>query len=57
MYKKICIKIGTNVLTDDDQTLNKERISHLVDQISVLKKQGKEIILVSSGAVAAGKQI
>lgn len=54
-YRKIVIKIGSNVLTKPDGFLDEERIAHLSDQISVLKKQGKEIILVSSGAVAAGR--
>ena len=54
-YKKIAIKIGSNVLTKPDQTLNVDRISHLVNQIAVLRKSGVEVILISSGAVAAGR--
>ncbi|NQU88068.1 MAG: glutamate 5-kinase [Mariniphaga sp.] len=56
-YKKITIKIGSNVLTKPDGTLNVSRIAHLVDQISFLRKNGVEIIVVSSGAVAAGKTV
>lgn len=56
-YKKITVKIGSNVLTKDDGTLNVERISHLVDQIAFLHKNGVEVVLVSSGAVAAGKAV
>lgn len=56
-YKRIAIKVGTNVLTLSDGTLNTERIAHLVEQIVVLRKMGIEIILVSSGAVAAGRSI
>ncbi len=33
------------------------RIGHLVEQVSELKKQGKEVIIVSSGAIAVGKQL
>lgn len=55
LYKKIVIKIGSNVLTKPDGFLDEDRISHLSQQISALKKQGKEIILVSSGAVASGR--
>ena len=55
-YRKITVKIGSNVLTKDDGTLNVARIAHLVDQMAALHEQGVEIILVSSGAVAAGKQ-
>jgi glutamate 5-kinase len=56
-YKKITVKIGSNVLTKPDGTLNVSRIAHLVDQISFLRKNGIEIIVVSSGAVAAGKTV
>lgn len=56
-YKKITVKIGSNVLTKPDGTLNVSQIAHLVDQISFLRKEGVEIVLVSSGAVAAGRAI
>ncbi|MDR2910881.1 MAG: glutamate 5-kinase [Bacteroidales bacterium] len=56
-YKKITIKIGSNVLTKPDGTLNVSHIAHLVDQITFLHKHGVEVVLVSSGAVAAGRAI
>lgn len=52
---RIVIKVGSNVLTRKDGTLDVTRISSLVDQIVALKKTGVEVVLVSSGAVAAGK--
>ena len=54
-YKKITVKVGSNVLTKSDGTLNDANISHLVDQIAFLHQEGVEIVLVSSGAVAAGR--
>ena len=54
-YKKVAIKIGSNVLTQKDGTLDIERMSALVEQISALHKSGMEIILISSGAVASGR--
>jgi len=54
-YKKITVKVGSNVLTKADGTLNDANISHLVDQIAFLHQNGVEIVLVSSGAVAAGR--
>lgn len=54
-YKKITVKVGSNVLTKSDGTLNDVNISHLVDQIAFLHQKGVEIVLVSSGAVAAGR--
>jgi len=53
--KRITIKIGSNVLTKADGTLDITRLSSLVDQVAILHKKGVEIILVSSGAVASGK--
>lgn len=53
--QRIVIKIGSNVLTRKDGTLDVTRMSALVDQIAELRKSGIEIILVSSGAVASGK--
>lgn len=54
-FSKIAIKIGSNVLTHKDGTLDLERMSNLVDQIATLHKSGVELILVSSGAVASGR--
>ncbi len=56
-YKKITVKIGSNVLAKADGTLNVARIAHLVDQIAYLHKKGVEVVLVSSGAVAAGRAV
>lgn len=48
------VKIGSALLTDDGAGLNKENIKIWVEQIVSLKKQGLEVVLVSSGAVAEG---
>src|SRR5690554_1840662 len=56
-YKKITIKVGSNVLTKPDGTLNVPQIAHLVDQIAFLRKNEVELVLVSSGAVAAGRAV
>lgn len=55
MYDKITIKIGSNVLANEQGGLNTNRVAHIVDDIANLHKAGKKIILVSSGAVASGK--
>ena len=54
-YRRIVVKIGTALLTKKDNTLNEDFIKNIVDQLSQLHKNGHEIILVSSGAVAAGR--
>ncbi len=56
-FKKIAVKIGSNVLTRVDGTLDVTRMSALVDQIAFLHKKGVEIVVVSSGAVASGRSI
>jgi glutamate 5-kinase len=43
------------VITKNDGSLNTGRMLRLVEEISVLMKQGTEVILISSGAVAAGR--
>lgn len=53
--KRVVVKIGSNVLTRSDGTLNVTRMSSLVDQIAELRRGEYEVILVSSGAVAAGR--
>jgi glutamate 5-kinase len=57
MYKTITLKIGSNVLTKSDGMLNESHIAHLVDQIAYLRQKGVRILLVSSGAVASGRQL
>ncbi len=51
------IKIGSNVLTKDDGSLNKARMVELVGQISAVREMGYQVLLVSSGAVAAGRSL
>ena len=52
---RIVIKIGSNVITRKDGTLDVTRMSALVDQIALLTQKGYQVIMVSSGAVAAGR--
>lgn len=53
----ITIKIGSNVLTRGDGSLNKARMAQLVSQISHVRGQGHQVLLVSSGAVATGRSL
>lgn len=55
MKERIVVKIGSNVLTRKDGTLDVTRMSAIVDQVADLHKNNIEIILVSSGAVASGR--
>ena len=54
-FKRIAVKIGSNVLTRKDGTLDITRMSALTDQIAELHKAKVQVILISSGAVASGR--
>ena len=53
--KRIVVKIGSNVLTRADGSLDFTRMSALTDQIADIRRAGIEVIIVSSGAVASGR--
>ncbi|MBI1812155.1 glutamate 5-kinase [Candidatus Peregrinibacteria bacterium] len=54
-YRRIVVKVGTNVITGEDGLLKEHVMRSLTRQIAELRKKGTEIILVSSGAMAAGR--
>jgi glutamate 5-kinase len=56
-YKRIVAKFGTNLLTAGTDRIDTNVLSGIVRQVAQLHKEGKEIILVSSGAVASGRQL
>ena len=50
----VIVKIGTNVLTTDNDRLDLDRIQCISDQIFRIQETGRKVVLVSSGAVGAG---
>jgi len=48
------VKVGSALLTNDGEALNQNYIVNLVEQIVELRKRGIEVVLVSSGSIAAG---
>lgn len=52
--RRIVVKIGTRVLTDDNGGLDTGRIEHLAEQICDMKRQGRAVAVVTSGAIGAG---
>ncbi|MEC9365647.1 MAG: glutamate 5-kinase [Chloroflexota bacterium] len=56
-YRRIIVKAGTNILTGGKDELDEIFIENLVAQIAKLSAGGREMILVSSGAVAAGRGV
>jgi len=55
-YKRIVVKFGTSLLTAGTKQLNSERMADLVAQLSRLCLNGAELVAVSSGAIAAGRE-
>ena len=51
---RIVVKIGSSTLTHEEGHLNLRRIEALVKTLSDFKNSGKQVVLVSSGAVSAG---
>lgn len=52
--RRIVVKIGTSSITDEKHRLDPEKIGRLVSNVMGLRSRGKEVILVSSGAIGAG---
>jgi glutamate 5-kinase len=50
----VVVKVGTNVLTSADGRLDAERLQGLADQVERIRKTGRKVALVSSGAIGAG---
>jgi glutamate 5-kinase len=54
-YRPLVVKVGTNVITREDGLLDPETMAHIARQIAQLRARGIDVILVSSGAMAAGR--
>lgn len=52
--RTIVVKVGTNVLSTDDDRLDSDRIASLAEQIRRIVESGRKVVLVSSGAIGAG---
>jgi len=56
--RRVVIKIGTQVLTREGNRLDSSVMEHLVEQVChLIEQRGKEVVIVTSGAVAAGMQV
>ena len=56
-YKKIVVKIGSSLFATDNNKLDLVLVHKIAAQVSELVKQGKEVVVVSSGAIALGMSI
>ncbi len=53
---KLVIKVGTSTLTAGTPRLNRRRMLELAQQMVALREQHREVVLVTSGAIAAGRE-
>lgn len=54
-YRRIVVKFGTSLLTGGSDCLSQETMASMVGQVAQLHKQGVELLIVSSGAIASGR--
>jgi len=57
MYKRVVIKIGTRVISDDSRQLDRISLQQIVDQVAELRKRSIDVVVVTSGAVGAGRSL
>jgi len=53
---RIVIKLGSRVVTTDEGDVDDAHLSHLAEQIVELTRAGKEVVLITSGAIRAGRK-
>jgi glutamate 5-kinase len=54
--RRVVVKVGSSILASVERGLHHDVFSHLVKDLSDLKRRGYEIVIVSSGAIAAGME-
>ncbi|MBM4444270.1 MAG: glutamate 5-kinase [Chloroflexi bacterium] len=54
-YRRLVIKLGTNLLTGGTRQLDLDTMANLVDQVAQLHREDRQVVIVSSGAIAAGR--
>ena len=52
--RKVVVKIGSNVLSDENGFIDRDNVKNIVDQVMELINEGKQVLIVSSGAGACG---
>ncbi len=54
--RRIVVKVGTSTLTDEEGRLDRAFIADLTAQLAALRREGADVVLVSSGAIRAGRE-
>jgi len=55
--ERIVIKVGTTTITKDSSTASKDMMDSIAEQVKELKYQGKEVLIVTSGAIGIGLKV
>jgi len=55
--KRLVVKCGSSVLTDEQGRLQKDQLRRLAEEVAAIATSGRQIILVSSGAIACGMSL
>ena len=53
-YNKIVVKVGSALVTNGGQGIDRDMITTWAEQMALLREQGSEVVLVSSGSIAEG---
>ena len=54
--RRLVVKVGSSLVTNDGRGIDHEAVARWADEIAALKRDGREVVLVSSGAIAEGMQ-
>src|SRR3954469_4579330 len=54
--QRLVVKVGSSLVTNDGQGLDRPALARWAQQIATLRRQGRQVVLVSSGAIAEGMQ-
>ena len=54
--RRLVVKVGSSLVTNDGRGIDREAVARWADEIAALKREGRDVVLVSSGAIAEGMQ-
>ena len=55
-HRRVVVKVGTNLLTGGGAALDLDAMSRVAEQVATLRERGGQAIVVTSGAIAAGRE-
>jgi len=55
--RRLVVKVGSNLLAPGGKGVRPERLRALADQVARLRRQGRDVVIVSSGAIASGMRL